>query len=216
MLRGIKRIFAFIIALVVTFALATIAINVYCIMSTRDDIRTIAQIEEAGIRADTIVVLGAAVRPDGTPSDILADRLEVAADLYFSGAAPSIIASGDNRSDHYNESSAMKNYLVKLGVPADDVYLDHAGYDTYASIYRTRNIYGANSAIIVTQAYHLYRAMMIGNMLGMQCFGVAADKGSYNNQVQYSVRDLFARDKDFFQALLRIPPEDVLQLITND
>lgn len=216
MIRSIKRIFAIVITLVVAFALATIAINVYCIMSTRGDIRTIAQIEEAGIHADTIVVLGASVKPDTTPSDILADRLEVAADLYFSGAAPTIVASGDNRSDHYNESSAMKDYLVRLGVPADDVYVDHAGYDTYASIYRTCNIYGADSAIIVTQAYHLYRAMMIGNMLGMQCFGVAADKGVYNNQVQYSVRDLFARDKDFLQALLCIPPEDVTQSITND
>ncbi len=175
---------------------------------------TISQIEAEGDTADAIVVLGASVKPDGSPSDILADRLEVAADLYQSGAAPAIIASGDNRTSHYNESDAMKRYLVELGVPAEAVYVDHAGYDTYASMYRAANVFGAHSVMVVTQAYHLYRALMIGNMLGMSTIGVAADKGSYDNQAQYSLRDVVARDKDFFMALLRIPPEDVDQPIT--
>lgn len=199
-----------IIAVVV---LATVAMNAYCILSTRGDVKTIVQIEQDGAKADVIVVLGASVKPDGTPSDILADRLEVAADLYLSGASPAIIASGDNRTSHYNESNAMKDYLVTLGVPADSVYVDHAGYDTYASVYRARYVYGADSMMIVTQAYHLYRAMMIGNMLGATTTGVAADKGSYDNQRQYSLRDVVARDKDFLMALFKMQPEEPTQPI---
>lgn len=209
----VKRIAAVIVGVVVVAVAATIAINAYCILSTRGDVHTIAQIEAAGTKADAIVVLGASVKPDGTPSDILADRLEVAADLYLSGAAPAIIASGDNRTSHYNESDAMKRYMAGLGVPADAIYVDHAGYDTYASIYRAANVFGAHSVMVVTQAYHLYRALMIGDLLGVSTVGVAADKGNYNNQAQYSLRDVFARDKDFFRALLHLPPEDAVQPI---
>ncbi len=193
--------------------LGTAAISAYCILGTRADVRTIAQIEAEDIHADAILVLGASVKADGTPSDILADRLEVAADLYLSGAAGAIIVSGDNRSPHYNESDAMKHYVASLGVSEDAIYVDHAGYDTYASVYRARNVYGADSLMVVTQAYHLYRALMIGDMLGMQTVGVAADKGNYDNQFMYSVRELVSRDVDFFMALFKIPPEEPDQTI---
>lgn len=208
-----KKIALGIVAVVVIALAATIAINAYCILSTRGNVHTIAQIESGGDKADAIVVLGASVKPDGTPSDILADRLEVAADLYLAGAAPAIIASGDNRTSHYNESDAMKRYMVGLGVPEDAIYVDHAGYDTYGSMYRAAHAFGAESVMVVTQAYHLYRALMIGDMLGLRTVGVAADKGSYNDQAKYSLRDVVARDKDFFMALLRIPPEDAEQPI---
>lgn len=204
-----------VLAVALLLVVGTIAINAWCILSTRGDVHTISQIEESDSKADAIVVLGASVKPDGTPSDILADRLEVAADLYFSGASDVIIVSGDNRSSHYNESDAMKAYCVELGVPADDIYVDHAGYDTYASIYRAHYVYGAASAMIVTQAYHLYRALMIGNMLGMSVEGVAADKGDYLDQAHYSLREVIARDKDFFMSILKLPPEDPNQRIEN-
>lgn len=203
------------IALLIAFVLATIAINAYCILGTRDQVHTIAQVQQSAVTADAIVVLGASVLPDGRPSDILADRLETAADLYFAGAAPVIIASGDNRDSHYNESDAMKDYLVTLGVPDDAVYVDHAGYDTYGSIYRATFTYGASSMFVVTQAYHLYRALMIANLLGAEATGVASDKGAYDNQKQYSLRDVFARDKDFVQALLKVSPEDAMQPMEN-
>lgn len=204
-----------IIALVVVFALATVAINAYCILGSRDKVHTIAQVQETDATAEVIVVLGASVLPDGQPSDILADRLEVAADLYLAGAASAIIASGDNRDSHYNESDAMKAYLVTLGVPEEAVYVDHAGYDTYASMYRAHFVYGANSMFVVTQAYHLYRALMIATMLGAEATGVASDKGAYDNQKQYSLRDVFARDKDFVQSLMKTVPEEASQPIEN-
>lgn len=210
-MKTLVNILKALVAVVVMIVLATVAINAYCILGTRDQVHTIAQVQDEGTHADVILVLGASVLPDGTPSDILADRLEVAADLYLAGAAPVIIASGDNRDSHYNESDAMKRYLESLGVPSDAIAVDHAGYDTYGSVYRARYAYGANSMLIVTQAYHLYRALMIADMLGAQSTGVASDKGAYDNQKQYSLRDVAARDKDFFQALLKVKPEDADQ-----
>lgn len=200
------------IVCVASFA-AFFGISQYVVSSTRDDVHTIAQIEESGQHADAIVVLGASVYADGTPSDILADRIEVAADLYFAGVAPAIIVSGDNTDAHYNESDAMKAYCIELGVPAMHVYVDHAGYDTYASIWRAQSVYGAQSIVVVTQAYHLYRALSIADGLGMSALGVAADKGDYDNQAAYSARENIARVKDFFQTLLRIPPVDADQPI---
>lgn len=196
------------LSLVLAFCIASGFIYTYVIDSTKGDVHTIAQIEEEGLKADAIVVLGASVYADGTPSPILADRLEVAADLYFAGAAPAIIVSGDNRTDHYNESNAMKRYCIELGVPARNIYVDHAGYDTYASIYRAHYVYGAQSVMVVTQAYHLYRALAIAHGLGMEAYGVPADKGAYDNQTMYSMREVLARDKDLIQSLLKLPPED--------
>ncbi|WP_165061845.1 vancomycin high temperature exclusion protein [Adlercreutzia sp. ZJ154] len=197
---------------VVVFAIFFV-ISQYVVNSTRDNVHTIAQIEESGEHVDAILVLGASVYVDGTPSDILADRLEVACDLYFADVAPAIIVSGDNTDSHYNESDAMKDYCVELGVPAGNIYVDHAGYDTYASVWRAKYVYGAQSVVIVTQAYHLYRALSIAEGLDMRALGVAADKGEYNNQTMYSMRENVARVKDFFQTLFHVEPADVVQPI---
>lgn len=197
------------VAIIAAFAIYSIAVYAYTIGSTRDDVYTISQVEGEGIEADAIVVLGASVYADGTPSDILADRLEVASDLYLAGASSQLIVSGDNTTAHYNESDAMKAYCVELGVPADAITVDHEGYDTYASIYRAHFVYGAQSIIVVTQAYHLYRALMIAEGLGMRAWGVAADKGDYNNQTMYSLREIFARDKDFLLTMIKASPAEV-------
>ena len=164
-----------------------------------------------------ILVLGASVYADGTPSDILADRLEVACDLYKSGAARAIIVSGDNRTSHYNESDAMKAYCVELGVPSEDVYVDHAGNTTYESMWRARHVFGAHRIIVATQAYHLYRAMFAADCLGMQAWGVPCDKGAYDNQRAYSIREVLARTKDFYAALLRLPVDTAGEAVSlND
>ena len=196
------------IGFAIIVAALAIAINVYVVQSTRGEVHTIAQIEASGAKADAILVLGASVYADGEPSDILADRLEVAVDLYDAGCAEKIIVSGDNRESHYDESDAMRDYCIALGVPAQAIVTDPLGVDTYASVYRAKHEYGMDSVMIVTQAYHLYRALMIANMLGFtDVEGVAADKGEYNDQLQYSIREVLARDKDFVQALLKLPPQ---------
>lgn len=189
-------------------AVAAVAVaNIVTVGATRGQVGTVASLadEFAGEPADAVVALGASVYADGTPSDILADRLEVAVDLYKAGAARAIIVSGDNRDSHYNESDAMKAYCVALGVPSEDVYVDHGGNTTYESMYRARHVFGAERIIVATQAYHLYRAMFTADCLGMDAWGVACDKGAYDDQTAYSLREVMARTKDFYAALLRLP-----------
>ena len=205
----VRRLLGIALRVVVGCLLAALLIvggaNLITVMSTRDNVHTVSDL--ADFDADAVVVLGASVKPDGTPSDILQDRLETAVSLYRSGATGAIIVSGDNRTSHYNESAAMKAYCVALGVPSEDVYEDHAGYSTYESMYRARHVFGAERIIVTTQAYHLYRAMFAAQGLGMETRGVASDHGAYDNQRMYSLREVIARTKDFFNTLLQVPVE---------
>ena len=136
--------------------------------------------------------------------------------LYKSGAARAIIVSGDNRTSHYNESDAMKAYCVELGVPSEDVYVDHAGNTTYESMWRARHVFGADRIIVATQAYHLYRAMFAADCLGVQAWGVPCDKGAYDNQRAYSIREVLARTKDFYAALVRLPVDTAGETVSLD
>ena len=141
--------------------------------------------------------------PDGTPSGILQDRLDQAIALYHNGAAPKIIMSGDGRQTSYNEPAAMKGYAIAHGVPSEDIFCDRAGYSTYNSTYRARFIFGAERLIVVTQSYHLPRALYSANGLGIDAVGVASDGGPYKNQIYYDLREIPARTKDFFFTLVR-------------
>ena len=111
----------------------------------------------------------------------------------------------------------MKAYCVELGVPSEDVYVDHAGNTTYESMWRARHVFGADRIIVATQAYHLYRAMFAADCLGMQVWGVPCDKGAYDNQRAYSIREVLARTKDFYAALLRLPVDTAGEAVSlND
>ena len=112
-------------------------------------------------KTDCILVLGAQVKPDGTPSTMLADRLDTAIKLYKDGVAPKILMSGDDGQVEYNEVKIMLEYAKEHGVPAKDIFLDHAGFSTYESVYRAQYIFGVKKMIIVTQKYHEYRALYI-------------------------------------------------------
>lgn len=194
---SVKLVLAAVVAVVLVVGLT----NVVTIATTRDDMHVIADLTDYD--ADAIVVLGASVHPDGTPSDMLRHRLDTAWALYDAGAARAIIVSGDNRVANYNESAAMKAYLVGLGVPSDVIYEDHAGYSTYESMYRARHAFGAEKIIVTTQAYHLYRSLYAAQGLGMEAVGVASDHGTYLNQTSYSLREVLARTKDFFNTLIQ-------------
>lgn len=162
--------------------------------------------DEDGARslgADCVLVLGASVQPDGTPSPILRDRLDVGADLYEAGVAPKILVSGDNGDDSYNEVASMKSYLVGKGVPSEDVFCDHCGFNTYDSMWRARNIFGVERVVVVTQTYHEYRALYNAEGVGMQARGVPSDLHAYANQMYYDFREVFARVKDFGQVLAK-------------
>lgn len=147
---------------------------------------------------DCILVLGAGVRADGTPSDMLRDRVTVAVELYKTTGVP-LLMSGDHTGS-YNEVGVMKALAVEMGVPSEDVFLDHEGYSTYESLYRATKVFGARSVLVVTQEYHLHRALYISRELGMEAKGVSADLRPYRKQTRYSLREHLARFKDLFAA----------------
>ena len=157
------------------------------------------------MKPDCILVLGAAVRGD-TPSKMLQDRLDVAISLYEQGVAPKLLLSGDNGQVYYNEVVVMQKYVLDAGVPAEDVFLDYAGFSTYESMYRARDVFLVETAVVVTQKYHLYRALQIGKALGLSVQGVASDQKSYAGQEYRDLREVAARIKDVFQSILQPKP----------
>ena len=148
---------------------------------------------------DCILVLGAGVRDDGSPSDMLYDRVSVSTEVYTALGDTPILMSGDHTGD-YNEVGVMKSLATELGVPSEDIFLDHEGYSTYESLYRAKAVFGAKKIIIITQEYHLHRALYIARELGMEAVGVSADLRSYRGQTRYNAREHLARFKDFFTA----------------
>ncbi|MFN2195150.1 MAG: vancomycin high temperature exclusion protein [Anaerolineales bacterium] len=125
------------------------------------------------------IVFGAGLRRDGSPTAVLRDRVMKGVELYLSGKVSKLLMSGDNLSIYYDEPSAMKNYAVSLGVPESDIVLDYAGLRTYDTCYRARSIFGVRQAILVTQDFHLPRALYTCNALGIEAVGVAADGYAY-------------------------------------
>jgi SanA protein len=152
-------------------------------------------------KADAILVLGAYVTPDGTVSPMLNDRLTVAQEIYQSGKAKKVIVSGDHGRKDYDEVNAMKKFLMERGISDQDIFMDHAGFSTYESLYRARDIFQTKKLIIVTQEYHLLRAVFIARELGIEAYGVASDIQNYGPvMVQYQIREIAARNKDFLMA----------------
>jgi SanA protein len=140
--------------------------------------------------AYTAIVFGAGLRKDTTPSYILRDRLSTAAELYAAGKVKRILLSGDNRTLGYDEPESMKRYLIGIGVPGEDIFLDYAGFDTYSTMYRARDVFKVSDAILVSQQYHINRALHIGGNLGMKVSGYAADKRKYKYAKSYYFREL--------------------------
>lgn len=204
--------------MIVAVALAIVAVfavtNVVTIVGSKG---SIVSADEASIsNADAIVVLGASVFADGTPSGILQDRLDDGIALYFAGVAPKLIMSGDNGTESYNEVRVMKQYAIAQGVPSEDIFCDHAGFSTYESMYRAKYVFGCQRIVVATQTYHLYRALWSAKSLGMQATGVPSDYHEYQKQLQYDIREVPARTKDFFKALFRMPSTYVGDAISLD
>jgi len=158
------------------------------------------------IPAQAALVLGASVTSKKEPSGVLKERLEKAAFLYHTGRVQKLIVSGDNSKLYYDEVNVMKDYLIKKRVSPEDIFMDHAGINTRNSLIHTRYIYGAKRVIIVTQEYHLYRALMIAQMLDMEANGYPADMGFYKTNFSSRAREYFARMKDAV-LLYRFDPE---------
>lgn len=163
---------------------------------------------------DCILVLGCLVHDSGRPSDMLRDRLQRGVELYTLGAAPKLLMSGDHGRPDYNEVGAMKQYATDAGIPSADVFMDHAGFSTYESIYRARDVFEADRIVIVTQEYHLYRALHIADALGIEAWGVAADYHTYVGQPVREAREILARAKDFLQAAIQPKPTFLGEVIS--
>ena len=146
---------------------------------------------------DCILVLGCKVGADGTLSHMLEDRLRQGVALYDLGAAPKLLMSGDHGTTQYDEVDAMKHYAVDAGISSQDVFMDHAGFSTYESVYRAKEVFEVRRVIIVTQEYHLYRALMVARQMGLEAYGVAVDYRTYAGQTSRDIREILARVKDF-------------------
>ena len=155
---------------------------------------------------DCILVLGCKVKENGIPSDMLADRLATGVALQQAGVSEKVLMSGDHGQDEYNEVAVMKQYAIEKGVASSDVFMDHAGFSTYDSVYRAKEIFEAKKVLIVTQEYHLYRALYVAEELGMEAYGVAADTRTYFGQAKRDVREVLARVKDFFMVCVQAKP----------
>jgi SanA protein len=138
------------------------------------------------------IVFGAGLHRDGTPTTVLSDRVETAVELYKQGKVEKLLMSGDNRFANYNEPEAMRQYALQLGVPAEDIVLDYAGRRTYDTCYRAGAIFGVKEAVLVTQFFHLPRAIYTCNMLGVDAVGVEADRAYYRKlaRLVWNAREL--------------------------
>lgn len=207
-----KRKWIFILLFVLlTLFLLWAGINAYALVTAEDDIYNYEDNRLSQFSADAVLVLGAGVLADGTPSMMLEDRLLTALSLYERGLCGTVIVSGDHGTEDYDEVGVMKNYLADRGIPSERIFMDHAGFSTYDSLYRASEIFGAYRLMIVTQEYHAPRALMISRHLDMDCIAVSAPVFAegvtgYSRMPYYRLRESFARCKDLAFALFRPEP----------
>ena len=199
--RGILALFC----LGITGGLAVFGLSSFVKNRTADKI--VNGTEAAKLDADCILVLGCGVREDGTPSLMLRDRLETGVALYEAGAAPKLLMSGDHGRKDYDEVNLMKDYAMEKGIPSEDIFMDHAGFSTYDSMVRARDIFCAKTVVIVSQEYHLYRALYLAEKLGLEAYGVPALDVNYRGQAYREFREMLARSKDFCTAVIQPQPK---------
>ena len=220
MKQKIKRLF-------LKLLLAVIVLGILCILvvvttsnhvknQTKDDITyivtgevkinpvSLAELQE--FDADCILVLGAGIKDEETPSDMLKDRLDVGIELYKQGVAKRILLRVDNGQVEHNDILVMLSYPRQAGLPVEDIFCDHAGFSTYDSMHRAGSIFDVERAVVVTQQYHEYRALYIGKKLGLQVMGVASDQRNYFGDAYREGREMLARFKDFFKVMFKAGP----------
>lgn len=192
----------FCIGAVLVFALCIC--NVMVIGSTKSEV---LDFEKAVLLdADCILVLGAGLTAEGKPSVVLSDRLETAFQLCKNGASDRILVSGDHGQNDYDEANAMKSFLVQKGVDPDVIFADHAGFSTYDTMYRAKAVFGAKKVIVVTQDFHISRAVYIARALGLEAYGVTADIHRYSALNWYEVRETAARGAYVVKSIFKPEP----------
>ena len=168
----------------------------------------ILDMKDLPIDCDTVIVLGAGLKPNGDPCDILVDRLDTGAKVYVRRMSKTILLTGENSGESYNELKAMKNWIMnnytEVNVKEQDLLIDNCGFCTFDSIYRAKTIFNIKSAIISTNRYHLPRAIYIARRLGIDAYGIASDVREYDRMKKYKRRELLAQIKDFFLCLIKM------------
>lgn len=212
-----KRTLCGLLSLSLIGIISIAAINFYMKQSVKTYIlteQTAAKLSDV----DCILVLGCLVKSNGVPSDMLADRLQKGVSLYQEGVSSKLLMSGDHGRTDYNEVQAMKDYAEGQNIASSDIFMDHAGFSTYESMYRAKEIFGVKRMVIVTQGYHLYRSLYIARQLGIEAYGVAADYHTYLGQEMREMREMMARVKDFVTVIARPKPTYLGEqiLITGD
>lgn len=201
-MKILKRIVSALICIGILCGVAVFGIDFFVKKSTEKYVLTP---ETAGSGYDCILVLGCGVRGN-TPSHMLEDRLLQGIELYWNGASKKMLMSGDHGQEYYDEVNVMKNFATVRGIPSEDVFMDHAGFSTYESMYRAKEIFKAEKILIVTQDYHLYRAIYDARALGLEAYGVASNPRSYSGQLYRDIREILARNKDFVYGIIKPEP----------
>lgn len=210
--------------LAITGAVILFSTDCYVKAKAADSILSEDELIHSEEKADAILVLGAQVKANGQPCLMLEERLNTGIQLFKDGAADRIIMSGDHGSDDYDEVNAMKSYAIDHGVPSECIFMDHAGFSTYDSMYRAKEIFQAKSLVVVTQEYHLYRALYDAMAFGLDAQGVPCDTAVYEGDAYRKSREVLARMKDVGFTLLKPQPAflgDTISLngsgdVTND
>ena len=199
-----KKIFKILIAIAIIGVILVLSINFYVIGTVKE--KMIKDDDYSSLKnMDCILILGAGIWGD-SPSPMLQDRLDEGIKLYNEGVAPKIIMSGDHGREGYDEVNIMKEYAINKGIPSEDIFMDHAGFSTYESIYRAKEIFDADNIVIVTQEYHLYRALYIADKLDINAYGINSDPRQYSGQLFREIREILARNKDFINCIIKPKP----------
>ena len=201
----LRNLIIILLCLAMVGMVALFVINAHVKSAGKDRILSVEKVAELE-DVDCIIVLGCQVKDDGSLSHMLRDRLIRALEVYEAGAAPKLLMSGDHGREDYDEVGAMKNYAIENGVSSENVFMDHAGFSTYETVYRAKEIFEADKVIIVTQEYHLYRALYIAEQLGVDAYGVSSDLNTYAGQTMRDFREVLARCKDFAMCIFKPEP----------
>lgn len=210
-MKKFKKIAMILVILVVFAGAIAFAINGIVTGTTKNQLVNIeadTQIEDA----DCILVLGAGIWGD-KPSPMLKERLEAAVKLYEDGVSKKIIMSGDHGREEYDEVNLMKQYAIDKGVPSEDIFMDHAGFSTYESVYRAKEVFQAKKIVIVSQKYHLFRALYLANKLDIESYGVPANTHKFRGAAIREAREVVARNKDFFKGIIKPEPKTIGEAI---
>lgn len=197
-----KRFFQFLTysfsALIFFICLVNLFIYLASLRYTYENIEEIPE-------AQTALILGAGVYSNGELSPVFQNRVDKAVELYKAKKVSKILASGDNSTVEHNEVNPVRNQLLEKGIPDSDIYLDHAGFDTYSTMYRARDIFEVTSVIIVTQSFHLPRALFIARSLGLDAYGIPAS--DVTKPIANNIREIFANEKAVLNVIFHRKPK---------